>query len=90
MQQRRSSFSELALIQSEPLYVLKHDDQFAVFNPRGDFHGLLHDVGPSIGADGRFQDDTRILSRLTLRLADPCRNCSTAPSGATMLCSAHI
>jgi glycogen debranching enzyme len=50
------------------LYVLKHDDLFAVFNARGDFHGALHAVGPSTGADGLFQDDTRILSKLVLRL----------------------
>ena len=62
--------SEPALIRGELLHVLKHDDLFAVFNAWGDFHGLLHDVGPSTGADGLFQDDTRILSRLTLRLAD--------------------
>src|SRR5262249_18501479 len=62
------ALSEPALSQGEPLYVLKHDDLFAVFNPRGDFHGLLHDVGPSTGADGLFQDDTRILSRWMLRL----------------------
>ena len=62
--------SEPALIRGEPLHVLKHDDLFAVFNAWGDFRGLLHEVGPSTGADGLFQDDTRILSRLTLRLAD--------------------
>jgi glycogen debranching enzyme len=50
------------------LHVLKHDDLFAVFDARGDFHGELHPVGPSIGADGLFQDDTRILSKLILRL----------------------
>jgi glycogen debranching enzyme len=50
------------------LHVLKHDDLFAVFDARGDFHGALHPVGPSMGADGLFQDDTRILSRLVLRL----------------------
>src|SRR5262245_55612883 len=49
------------------LFVLKHDDLFAVFNARGDFHGDLHAVGPSLGADGLFQDDTRILSKLILR-----------------------
>lgn len=59
---------EATLLRGEPLYVLKHDDLFAVFNAWGDFHGLLHNVGPSTGADGLFQDDTRILSRLTLRL----------------------
>src|SRR5215467_9723619 len=63
-------FAEPALVYGELLHVLKHDDLFAVFNAWGDFHGLLHDVGPSTGADGLFQDDTRILSRLTLRLAD--------------------
>jgi glycogen debranching enzyme len=50
------------------LHVLKHDDLFAVFDARGDFHGALHAVGPSMGADGLFQDDTRILSKLVLRL----------------------
>ena len=60
--------AEPALVHGEPLYVLKHDDLFAVFNASGDFHGLMHNVGPSTGADGLFQDDTRILSRLTLRI----------------------
>jgi hypothetical protein len=50
------------------LHVLKHDDLFAVFDARGDFHGHLHPVGPSVGADGLFQDDTRILSKLALRI----------------------
>jgi glycogen debranching enzyme len=50
------------------LHVLKHDDLFAVFDGRGDFHGDLHPVGPSMGADGLFQDDTRILSKLVLRI----------------------
>jgi glycogen debranching enzyme len=53
---------------SRQLHVLKHDDLFAVFDARGDFHGALHAVGPSTGADGLFQDDTRILSRLVLRM----------------------
>lgn len=53
---------------AEALHVLKHDDLFAVFDARGDFHGHLHPVGPSIGADGLFQDDTRILSKLALRI----------------------
>jgi glycogen debranching enzyme len=61
--------AEPALLRSEPLRVLKHDDLFAVFDSSGDFHGQLHQVGPSTGADGLFQDDTRILSRLTLRIA---------------------
>ena len=60
--------AEPALVHGEPLYVLKHDDLFAVFNACGDFHGLMHNVGPSTGADGLFQDDTRILSRLTLHI----------------------
>jgi glycogen debranching enzyme len=51
-----------------PLLVLKHDDLFAVFDTRGDFYGDLHAVGPSMGADGLFQDDTRILSKLILRV----------------------
>jgi len=54
--------------QTGQLHVLKHDDLFAVFDARGDFYGMLHPVGPSIGADGLFQDDTRVLSRLTLRI----------------------
>jgi hypothetical protein len=53
----------------ERLHVLKHDDLFAVFDAWGDFYGSLHQIGPSIGADGLFQDDTRILSRLTLRIS---------------------
>ena len=36
----------------ERLHVLKHDDLFAVFDAWGDFYGSLHQVGPSIGADG--------------------------------------
>ena len=62
---------ELAATASGPdaqLLVLKHDDLFAVFDARGDFHGDLHAVGPSMGADGLFQDDTRILSKLILRV----------------------
>jgi len=51
-----------------PLLVLKHDDLFAVFDTRGDFYGDLHAVGPSMGADGLFQDDTRVLSKLILRV----------------------
>jgi glycogen debranching enzyme len=61
--------AEPALAQGEALHVLKHDDLFAVFDAWGDVHGLLHPVGPSTGADGLFQDDTRILSRFTLGLA---------------------
>ena len=61
--------AEPALLRGEALHVLKHADLFAVFNASGDFHGLLHHVGPSTGADGLFQDDTRILSRLTLSIA---------------------
>jgi glycogen debranching enzyme len=53
---------------SATLHVLKHDDLFAVFDARGDFNGALHAVGPSTGADGLFQDDTRILSKLVLRM----------------------
>lgn len=60
--------SEPALTQGEALHVLKHEDLFAVFDPRGDFRGATHAVGPSTGADGLFQDDTRILSRLVTRL----------------------
>ncbi|HEU4475984.1 MAG TPA: amylo-alpha-1,6-glucosidase [Methyloceanibacter sp.] len=60
--------AEPATSQGGQLRVLKHDDLFAVFDARGDFHGALHAVGPSMGADGLFQDDTRILSRLVLRL----------------------
>jgi glycogen debranching enzyme len=60
--------AEPATHQGGQLRVLKHDDLFAVFDASGDFHGALHAVGPSTGADGLFQDDTRILSRLVLRL----------------------
>ena len=60
--------SEPPLAQGDLLRVLKHDDLFAVFDARGDFYGHLHAVGPSVGADGLFQDDTRILSQLVLRL----------------------
>jgi len=52
----------------ETLRVLKHDDLFAVFDPGGDFRGDLHAVGPDVGADGLFQDDTRILSKFVLRI----------------------
>lgn len=57
-----------AAAQSGTLRVLKHDDLFAVFDVCGNFHGELHPVGPSIGADGLFQDDTRILSKFSLRI----------------------
>ena len=60
--------SESAVVSRDALHVLKHDDLFAVFDAYGDFHGELHPVGPSEGADGLFQDDTRILSKLSLRL----------------------
>jgi glycogen debranching enzyme len=60
---------EPALSSGERLHVLKHDDLFAVFNAWGDFHGSMHKVGPNMGADGLFQDDTRILSRLTLTIS---------------------
>ena len=65
----RMELMEPPLGPRERLHVLKHDDLFAVFDARGDFYGSLHQVGPSIGADGLFQDDTRILSRLTLRIS---------------------
>jgi glycogen debranching enzyme len=68
LEARSVELSEPALSHGEPLYVLKHDDLFAVFNAWGDFHGLMHNVGPSTGADGLFQDDTRILSRFSLRI----------------------
>jgi glycogen debranching enzyme len=61
--------AEPSLLSGQSLHVLKHDDLFAVFNDRGDFHGTLHPVGPSTGADGLFQDDTRILSAFTLSIA---------------------
>jgi glycogen debranching enzyme len=61
---------ETAMPAGGTLHVLKHDDLFAVFDARGDFRGELHPVGPSFGADGLFQDDTRILSKLILRLHD--------------------
>jgi glycogen debranching enzyme len=60
---------EPALAQGELLHVLKHDDLFAVFDPCGNIHGRLHPVGPSSGADGLFQDDTRVLSLLRLEVA---------------------
>jgi glycogen debranching enzyme len=60
--------AEAAMPPSGQLQVLKHDDLFAVFDARGDFHGALHAVGPSTGADGLFQDDTRILSKFVLRM----------------------
>lgn len=60
--------AEPALPQGGVLHVLKHEDLFAVFDARGDFHGTLHPVGPSTGADGLFQDDTRILSTFVLRI----------------------
>lgn len=60
--------AEPPIVQGGPLHVLKHDDLFAVFDPCGNFHGDLHPVGPSVGADGLFQDDTRILSKLNLRI----------------------
>ena len=60
--------AERAVMPREALHVLKHDDLFAVFDAWGDFHGELHSVGPSEGADGLFQDDTRILSKLSLRI----------------------
>lgn len=50
------------------LHSLKQGDLFAVFNAKGDMHGQLHAVGPSTGADGLFQDDTRILSRFMLSI----------------------
>ena len=65
----RVELMEPPLAPRERLHVLKHDDLFAVFDAWGDFYGSLHQVGPSIGADGLFQDDTRILSRLTLRIS---------------------
>jgi glycogen debranching enzyme len=61
---------EAAKLPSGSLQVLKHDDLFAVFDARGDFRGALHAVGPSLGADGLFQDDTRILSKLVLRMQE--------------------
>lgn len=61
--------TEPALSSGERLHVLKHNDLFAVFNAWGDFHGSMHKVGPNIGADGLFQDDTRILSQLTLTIS---------------------
>lgn len=60
--------SEPAVVSGGTLHVLKHDDLFAVFDACGNFHGELHSVGPSVGADGLFQDDTRILSKLNLRI----------------------
>ncbi len=65
---RALELAEHAPAQRELLRVLKHDDLFAVFDAKGDFRGDLHPVGPSIGADGLFQDDTRVLSKLILRI----------------------
>ena len=66
--ERALEVSERAAFARDALHVLKHDDLFAVFDAYGDFHGELHPVGPSEGADGLFQDDTRILSKLSLRI----------------------
>ncbi|MEZ0282060.1 glycogen debranching N-terminal domain-containing protein [Methyloceanibacter sp.] len=66
--ERALEVSERAAVARDALHVLKHDDLFAVFDAYGDFHGELHPVGPSEGADGLFQDDTRILSKLSLRI----------------------
>src|SRR4051794_10055598 len=69
MEVAEPAIAEPAIFPGESLHVLKHGDLFAVFNAWGDFHGLMHPVGPSTGADGLFQDDTRILSRLALSVA---------------------
>ena len=66
--ERAVEISQRAVVSRDALHVLKHDDLFAVFDACGDFHGELHSVGPSEGADGLFQDDTRILSKLSLRI----------------------
>jgi hypothetical protein len=62
---RRSS-SESLRWSTRALYVLKHDDLFAVFNACGDFHGLMHNVGPST--------EPTACSRMTpaSSLASPC------------------
>jgi glycogen debranching enzyme len=65
---RAIEISKPAVVSGGTLHVLKHDDLFAVFDACGNFHGELHSVGPSVGADGLFQDDTRILSKLNLRV----------------------
>ena len=51
------------------VYVLKHADMFAVCDGCGDMIGRVERTHATIGPDGLFQDDTRILSRWELRLA---------------------
>jgi glycogen debranching enzyme len=51
------------------LHVLKHGDMFAVCDVHGDMVGRIERTGATIGPDGLFQDDTRILSRWELKLA---------------------
>ena len=83
--------AEPALVHGESLHVLKHDDLFAVFNARGDFHGVLHPVGPSTGADGLFQDDTRILSRFTLSIGGKAPEFLSGATGRdNVLFTAHL
>lgn len=52
------------------VFVLKHADMFGVFNERGDILGRVERAGDRGGADGLFQDDTRVLSRLILMLGE--------------------
>jgi glycogen debranching enzyme len=49
------------------VYVLKHADMFAVCDACGDMTGRVERTDATIGPDGLFQDDTRILSRWELR-----------------------
>ncbi len=50
------------------VHVLKHADTFAVCDDSGDMLGRMGRVGAESGAEGLFQDDTRILSRYVLTL----------------------
>lgn len=50
------------------VHVLKHADTFAVCDDSGDILGRMGRVGAESGAEGLFQDDTRILSRYVLTL----------------------
>ncbi len=77
-----TEFEEPPLAHGEFLHVLKHDDLFAVFDARGDIFGQMHPVGPSTGADGLFQDDTRVLSGFWLRIAGQTPLLLSAGTGA--------
>jgi glycogen debranching enzyme len=78
-------------IKAEQLRVLKSGDLFAVFDLKGDFSGTLHAVGPSVGADGLFQDDTRVLSKFVLTLdGHPSQHLSDHISPDNVLFTAHL